>query len=210
MSTPNPIIRVVDDDASFRAALTRLLNAAGFTARSYSTASEFLADNRGEPGCVILDVQMPGLSGLDLQQALAAMDEPLPVIFLTGHGSIPMSVQAVKAGAIDFLTKPVLRDTLLPAVRNALDRDASERAARACRRALRARYDLLTPREREVFALVITGKLNKQIGAELGTTERTIKAHRAQILEKLQVQSVAELVRISQTLQMGASPDADR
>lgn len=203
MSTSVPLIRVVDDDASFRTALSRLLRAAGFETRGYASAAEFLEGNPTDPGCVVLDVQMPGLNGLDLQKALAAMEEPLPVIFLTGHGDIPMSVQALKAGAVDFLTKPVSRKSVLPAVHNALALDAAQRSARARTRELRARFAALTVREREVFVQVITGKLNKVIAADLQVSERTIKAHRAKIVATLRVQSVAEWVRIAQDLGIG-------
>ena len=143
---------------------------------------------------------MPGVSGLDLQESLARMEERLPIIFLTGHGDIPASVRAMKAGAVDFLTKPVRRDTLLSAIQNALDVDAKGRAARAVLRSLQDRYENLTSREREVLVHVVSGKLNKQIAFDLGAAERTIKAHRASIMEKLQVQSVAELVRLAQEL----------
>jgi len=143
---------------------------------------------------------MPGVSGLELQGSLARMEERLPVIFLTGHGDIPASVRAMKAGALDFLTKPVRRDALLSAVKSALDVDVKGRAARGALRDLQNRYEYLTPREREVLAHIVSGKLNKQIAFDLGTTERTIKAHRASIMEKLGVQSVAELVRLAQEL----------
>ncbi|MGH7795077.1 MAG: response regulator transcription factor [Candidatus Binatia bacterium] len=200
-----PIIRVVDDDASFRTAVTRLLRAAKYQVRGYASASEFLdSDPCAEPGCILLDLRMPGASGLDLQQSLARLEERLPIIFLTGHGDIPASVRAVKAGAVDFLTKPVPREALLRAIQNALGVDAEGRAARAALRELRKRFENLTPREREVLAHVIGGKLNKQIAFELGTSERTIKAHRGSIMEKLRVQSVAELVRFAQ--QLGIQP----
>ena len=199
MSTP--IIHVVDDDPSFRTAVTRLLRAAKYDVRGYSSASEFLdSDLRAEPGCILLDLRMPGKSGLDLQQSLARMEERLPIIFLTGHGDIPASVRAMKAGAVDFLTKPVRREALLTAVQNALGIDAKGRATRAVLRDLQNRYENLTPREREVLAHVVSGKLNKQIAFDLGAAERTIKAHRASIMDKLQVQSVAELVRLAQEL----------
>jgi FixJ family two-component response regulator len=200
-TSPIPIIHVVDDDPSFRAAVTRLLRAAKYEVRGYASAAEFLdSDPCTEPGCILLDLKMPGASGLDLQQSLERMEERLPIIFLTGYGDIPASVRAMRAGAVDFLTKPVRREKLLPAVQNALALDAKERAARAVLRELRARYETLTPREREVFAHVIGGKLNKQIAFDLGTAERTIKAHRASIMEKLCVQSVAELARLAQDL----------
>ena len=200
-ASPTPIIHVVDDDPSFRAAVIRLLRAAKYEARGYASASEFLdSDPCIEPGCIILDLRMPGVGGLDLQQSLERMEKHLPIIFLTGHGDIPASVRAMKAGAVDFLTKPVRREALLSAVKNALDVDAKGRAACAVLRELRDRYENLTPREREVLVHVVSGKLNKQIAFDLGTAERTIKAHRASIMEKLGVQFVAELVRLAQEL----------
>jgi FixJ family two-component response regulator len=198
---PLPIIHVVDDDLSFRTAVTRLLRAAKYEVRGYASASEFLeSDPCAEPGCILLDLRMPGVSGLDLQQSLARMEERLPIIFLTGHGDIPASVRAMKAGAVDFLTKPVRREALLSAVQNALGVDAKGRSARALLRELHDRYATLTPREREVLVHVVSGKLNKQIAFDLGTAERTVKAHRASIMEKLCVQSLAELVRVAQEL----------
>ena len=199
MSTP--IIHVVDDDLSFRTAVTRLLRAAKYEVRGYASAAEFLdSDSCAAPGCILLDLRMSGASGLDLQQVLAQTEQRLPIIFLTGQGDIPASVSAMKAGAVDFLTKPVSREALLSAVKNALDVDAKGRAARAVLRELRDRYENLTPREREVLVHVVGGKLNKQIASDLGAAERTIKAHRAAIMEKLRVQSLAELVRLAQEL----------
>jgi FixJ family two-component response regulator len=196
-----PIIHVVDDDPSFRTAVTRLLRAAKYEVRCYASASEFLGpDSCGSPGCILLDLRMPGVGGLDLQQSLAQMEERLPIIFLTGQGDIPASVSAMKAGAVDFLTKPVRREALLSAVQNALAIDAKGRSARALLRELHDRYATLTPREREVLVHVVSGKLNKQIAFDLGTAERTVKAHRASIMEKLCVQSLAELVRVAQEL----------
>ena len=201
MSAAPPIIHLVDDDPSFRKALTRLLRATKYEVRSYASAPEFVDSHaRGTGGCIILDLKMPGVSGLELQESLANVDEPLPIIFLTGNGNIPATVRAMKAGAIDFLTKPVERETLLRAVENALERDAAERGSRAILRDLRERYQTLTAREREVLAHVVGGKLNKQIAFDLGTTERTIKAHRAKIMDKLSAQSVAELTRFAQSL----------
>jgi len=200
-ASPTPIIHVVDDDPSFRTAMTRLLRAAKYEVRGYASAAEFLdSDPFTEPGCILLDLKMPGASGLDLQQSLERMEERLPIIFLTGYGDIPASVRAMRAGAVDFLTKPVRREKLLPAVQSALALDAKERAARAVSRELRVRYENLTPREREVLAHIVGGKLNKQVAFDLGTAERTIKAHRASIMEKLCVQSVAELARLAQDL----------
>jgi FixJ family two-component response regulator len=196
-----PVIHVVDDDPSFRTAVTRLLRAAKYEVRGYASAAEFLDSNPSAgPGCLLLDLRMPGASGLDLQESVARMEERLPIIFLTGHGDIPASVRAMKAGAVDFLTKPVRRETLLRAVQNALGVDAKGREARGVLRELHNRYENLTPREREVLVHVVSGKLNKQIAFDLGTAERTIKAHRASIMEKLQVQSVAELARVAQEL----------
>jgi FixJ family two-component response regulator len=201
MTQATPVVHVVDDDNSVRNALLRLLRAAGYEARGYPSAGEFLlARPRDTPGCVVLDVCMPGPSGLDVQTAFAGLDDALPVIFLSGHGDVPMSVRAMKAGAVDFLTKPARREALLSAVRIALARDAGARTARQRSDGLRARFDSLTPRERAVLALVVAGKLNKQIAAELGASERTVKAHRARVMEKMQVASLAELVRVSELL----------
>ena len=198
MSPTPPVVRVVDDDASFRTAVTRLLRAAKYRVQGYGSAREFLdSDPRTEPGCILLDLKMPGVSGFELQESLAALEERLPVIFLSGHGTISASVRAMKAGAVDFLTKPVRREALLPAVENALGVDAERREARAHFRELKNRYENLTPREREVLAHVVGGKPNKVIAFDLGTKERTIKAHRASIMEKLRVQSVAELARLA-------------
>jgi FixJ family two-component response regulator len=200
-ASPTPVIHVVDDDPSFRTAITRLLRAAKYEVRSYASAAEFLASPPcAAPGCIVLDLKMPGASGLELQQSIASTDEPLPIIFLTGNGDIPASVRAMKAGAVDFLTKPVERQMLLRAIQNALDRNAVERSSRANLRELKDLYETLTAREREVLAHVVGGKLNKQIAFDLGTTERTIKAHRGSIMGKLGIQSVAELARMAQDL----------
>jgi FixJ family two-component response regulator len=197
----SPVVHVVDDDDSARTAVVRLLGAAGHVARGYGSAGEFLMTvNDDAAGCLVLDVRMPGPSGLELQEALARRHSTLPVIFLTGFGDIPMSVRAIKAGAVDFLTKPVEREALIRAVRSALDRDARNRRSREQGRALRQKFDALTPRERDVFVRVVSGKLNKQIAADLGTAERTVKAHRAHVMEKLNVASVAELVHVAEQL----------
>ena len=198
-----PIVHVVDDDDSLRKAVTRLLHAAGYEVRAYASAGDFAlaSRERNKRGCVLLDVRMPGPSGLDLQEALAREDEPLPVIFLTAHGDVPTSVRAMKAGAIDFLTKPIKRDVLLNAVRLALARDMCLHTSREQLRDLRARFARLTPREREVFDLVVAGRLNKQIAVELGMAERTVKAHRGQVMTKMQVSSVAELVHLADKMQ---------
>jgi FixJ family two-component response regulator len=196
-----PTVHVVDDDDSLRAALLRLLNAAGFVARGYTSAGEFLLQPPPEgPGCLLLDVHLPGPSGLELQAALEHHKVALPVVFLTGHGDVAASVRAMKAGAVDFLTKPVDRDVLLDAIRRALARDGADRAAQRESERLRARFAALTSREREVFDRVVAGKLNKQIAAELGIAERTVKSQRAQVLEKLGVDSAAELGRLAEQL----------
>jgi FixJ family two-component response regulator len=198
-----PIVHVVDDDDSLRKAVTRLLHAAGYEVRAYTSAGNFALANheKNRRGCVLLDVRMPGPSGLELQEALAREDEPLPVIFLTAHGDVPTSVRAMKAGAIDFLTKPIKREVLLNAVRVALARDLRLHTSREQLRDLRARFAKLTPREREVFELVVAGRLNKQIAVELGMAERTVKAHRGQVMTKMQVTSVAELVHLADKIQ---------
>jgi len=201
--TAAPVIHVVDDDDSVRTALTRLLRAKDYEARGYKSAGEFLMAERPDAlGCVVLDVRMPGPSGLDLHAALSKDERPLPVIFLTGHGDIPMSVRAMRAGAVDFLTKPVHRDALIGAISRALSRNAEQRAASEQMRMLRERYGKLTAREREVFGLVTDGRLNKQIAADIGTSERTVKAHRAQVMEKMQAPSFAHLVRLAEHLQL--------
>lgn len=198
MNAGKPIIHVVDDDASFRNALERLLRAGGYAVQPFSSATEFLQTVRTDaPGCVLLDLHMPGPSGLDLQIALAKSENPLPIVFLSGKGDIPASVQAMRAGAEDFLTKPAKKEVLFPVVERALARDAQNRARRDRRRELLARFDALTPREREVLAHVLSGQLNKQIAVDIDASERTIKAHRAHLMAKLQVQSVAELAHLA-------------
>jgi FixJ family two-component response regulator len=188
---------VVDDDASMRRSLERLLRSFGYLAEGYASAAAFL----GRPpatgnACVVLDLRMPGMDGLDLQARLAARGDDLPIVFVSGHGDVPSSVRAMKAGALDFLTKPFDESVLRAAVERALDRHAERRASRAGLAALRARFETLTPREREVSREVAEGRLNKQIAERLGTSEKTIKVHRARVMEKLGARSVAELVRI--------------
>jgi len=196
-------IHIIDDDSSIRTALSRLLRAAGYEVRTYASAGEFLIEERGAgPACVVLDVQMPGPSGLDLQKKLGTGDDPLPIIFLTGHGDIPMSVRAMRAGAVDFLTKPVKREALLSAVQAALAADGDRRAARDRVQHVRTRFDTLTAREREVFGRVVAGMLNKQIAAELNCSIRTVKIHRARTMEKMQVDSLADLVRTAELLHL--------
>ncbi len=199
MTTPGPIVRVVDDDASFLTAVARMLRASGFRVKTFQSAAAFLAGlDREVPGCVIADLQMPGLTGLDLQDTLAKGGDPMPVVFLTGHGDIPTSVRAMRCGAEDFLTKMSSRAELVDAVRRALARDARQREQRARSRDVAALFDALTQREREVFEHVVQGQLNKQIAADLGLNERTVKLHRHGMMTKLHVQSVAELTRLAQ------------
>jgi len=194
-----PLVHVVDDDASFLKALTRLLGAAGFTVRHYPSAAEFLSHRPHDtPGCVLADLRMPELTGLDLQKALAESADPLPVVFLSGHGDIPSTVRAMKQGAEDFLTKQAPKEVLLAAVERALERDARERLERTRKKDLITRLSALTLREREVLGLVVQGKLNKQIADLLGIHERTVKLHRTAITTKLEVHSVAELTRLVQ------------
>lgn len=194
---------LVDDDSSVRKALTRLIKSAGYQVEAFASARDFLewrnAADRGS-GCLILDVRMPGLSGLDLQQHLSATNTQVPIIFITGHGDIPMSVKAMKNGAVDFLPKPVKEAELLRAVEQALARADHERAERQELEDIQRRLETLTPREREVMKLVVKGLLNKQIAFELGTVEKTVKVHRAHVMEKMEVQSLAELVRLCERI----------
>jgi FixJ family two-component response regulator len=193
-----PLIHIVDDDDSMRLALIELLQATGFDAIGYASTGEFLMSELPKRhGCILLDVQLPGPSGLDLQAALLRNGVALPIIFLTGHADVSSSVRAMKAGAVDFLEKPVDRDTLLEALRRALEADASRRNALAVSGRHQARLDLLTPRERVVFDRIVAGMLNKQIAAELGVSLRTVKAHRAQMMLKLGVATPAELGRLA-------------
>ena len=199
--SPKPVVYVVVDDDSLRTALGRLLSVAGYQTRDYPSVGHFMLEvGDAAPGCVVLDVRMPGPSGFELQQALHERGITLPIIFLTGHGDIEMGVRAMKAGAVDFLTKPVEGPVLLDAVRNALSREADAREAHEQSRSVRARYDTLSPRERQVLGLVVAGKLNKQIAAEIGTSERTVKAHRAQMMEKMGVKTLADLIHAADTL----------
>jgi FixJ family two-component response regulator len=201
MTAVDHMIFVVDDDASMRDALQRLLRSVGLPVTTFASAQEFL-HHRGPdaPGCLVLDVRLPGLSGLELQRELAAAQLDLPIIFMTGYGDIPMTVQAMKAGAVEFLTKPFRDQDLLDAIQQALERDRVVRAQRMEMAELRGRFDTLTPRERDVFGLVVTGLQNKQVAAALGTSEITIKRHRAQVMHKMRVTSLAELVRIADQL----------
>jgi FixJ family two-component response regulator len=191
---------LVDDDSSVRKALARLIRAAGYEVAPFASARQFLESKPETAGvaCLVLDVRMPGVNGLELQEALQAAKIAIPIIFITGYGDIPMGVQAMKAGAVDFLPKPVCQETLLPAIEQALARAAGQRAEAAQLVDIRRRLESLTPREREVMALVVTGMLNKQIAWQLGTVEKTIKVHRSRVMEKMAVDSIAELVRLAE------------
>jgi FixJ family two-component response regulator len=194
-----PVVHVVDDDPSFLKAISRFLRAAGFAVQPFSSAADFLAHREpGIRGCVVADLRMPGSSGLDLQAALAKAPDPLPVVFLTGQGDIPSTVRAMKQGAEDFLTKGAPKEELLAAVRRALERDAHEEVERGRSLELERRLSNVTPREHEVLALVVQGRLNKEIAAELGIHERTVKLHRTALTAKLGVRSVAQLTRLAQ------------
>jgi RNA polymerase sigma factor (sigma-70 family) len=207
MSSGTSVIHVVDDDGSFRTAIARLLRASGYEVAVYDSAHSLLKRLPTiEPGCILLDVRMPDLSGPELQARLVELQNMLPIVFLTGHGDIPMSVRAIKAGAEDVLSKPVPKKTLLEAVERALTRYEEKREQHDRLAALRALVAAFTPREREVFALVVRGRLNKQIAFELGTSERTVKAHRRSIMQKLQVHSLAEAVSIAERLGLVAAP----
>jgi RNA polymerase sigma factor (sigma-70 family) len=196
------LVHVVDDDASFRTAISRLLRASGYEVEAYESAHELLVRLPREepPSCILLDVQIPGLSGPDLQTRLGELGSALPIVFLTGHGDIPTSVQAIKAGAEDFLTKPVSRQKLLDAIERAMARYRATRDRKDRLKALGSLLDRLTPRERQVFDLVVRGRMNKQIAFELGMTERTVKAHRHNVMTKMRVRTVAELVSIAEQL----------
>ena len=198
------IVFVVDDDASMRHSTERLVRSLGFAIQTFASAREVLDGARLEkPGCLVLDVHMPGFSGLDLQRELAQRGVEIPIIFLTGHGDIPMTVRAMKAGAVEFLTKPVKSRVLLDAIRVAIERARLSHHARRDALALRERYERLTPREQEVLPLVVAGHLNKQIAGELAASERTVKFHRANIMKKMEAESLADLVRMAERLGVG-------
>jgi FixJ family two-component response regulator len=206
MLEQQPIVFVVDDDEFVRASLESLIRSAKLNVQTFASANQFLENATADvPGCLVLDVKLPGLGGLDLQRRLAESNIAIPIVFITGHGDIPMSVRAIKAGAVEFLTKPFQDQDLLDAINQAIQLDRATRQRKAEMANLRDRYETLTPREREVMELVVTGLLNKQIAAELGTSEITIKVHRGQVMQKMRAKSLAELVRISAKLGMPAA-----
>ncbi len=205
-STPS-IVFIVDDDISVRESLELLIGSQGWQAETFESAKEFLDRTRVlVPSCLILDVSLPGLNGLELQKRVAVDRTEMPIIFITGHGDVPMSVEAMKAGAVEFLTKPLSKDVLLSAIRNALDRSRTALTDKAEMQTLRDRYASLTPREREVMTLVISGLLNKQVGGELGICENTVKFHRAQAIQKMKADSLADLVRMAARLGLTGAP----
>ena len=208
MKDADAVVFVVDDDLSIREAIESLVKLAGLRVETFGTAQEFLRSKRPDlPGCVVLDVELPGLSGLDLQRELAAHEIKLPIIFITGYGDIPMSVRAMKAGALEFLTKPFRDQDLLDAIQQALERDRTARQHSRENAELRKRFDALTTREREVMSLVVAGWLNKQIGFELEISEITVKIHRGRVMNKMGAQSLAELVRMTEKLELPKAKD---
>jgi len=200
--TDPAIVYVVDDEPSIRNSTKELAESVGLRVQTFATAQEFLGSQRPDvPGCLVLDVRLPGLSGFDLQRELAQTNKPVPIIFITGHGDIPMSVQAMKAGAMDFLSKPYRHQDLLDAIAHAIERDRQARRQRSELAELHRRHESLTPREREVMAFLVKGLLNKQVGAELGMTLPTVKFHRAHVMQKMKADSMADLARIAERME---------
>jgi RNA polymerase sigma factor (sigma-70 family) len=207
MSEQHSVVYVIDDDEAVRDSLADLLNSVGHKVETFGSAHEFLAARRPDaPGCIVLDVRLPGPSGIEFQRRLTKSDIDLPIIFISGHADVPTSVQALKSGAIEFLTKPLNDQQLLDAVQTGIARDRRQREEATIVAALRERFDLLTPREREVLALVVAGRANKQIAAEIGLSEMTVKVHRSHVMQKMRAGSIVELVRIADRLGIGDTP----